>query len=53
MSKALEMLSRLSATGTPIGKCDLCAESGPLKEVKVNKVTTFACIPCCIDGGLA
>ena len=53
MSKALEMMVRLSPTGTPIGTCDLCEVSGPLKEVKVNRERTFACIPCCIDKDLS
>lgn len=53
MSKALELLSRASETGTPIGQCDLCTETGPLKEIKNKRETIFACIPCVIDRGLA
>lgn len=53
MSKTLELLARASQTGTPIGTCDLCGVEGPLKDVKVNKERTFACIPCCIDKDLS
>jgi hypothetical protein len=53
MSKALELLALASQTGTPIGTCDFCAGEGPLKDVKVNKSLSFACIPCVIDRELA
>ena len=53
MSKALELLALASQTGTPIGTCDFCAGEGPLKDVKVNKSLSFACIPCVIDRNLS
>lgn len=49
MSKTLELLARASETGTPIGKCDDCGGTGPLKEKRVKRETTFICIPCDID----
>jgi len=53
MSKTLELLASVSKTNTPIGTCDLCGVEGPLKEVRVNKVKTFSCIPCVIDRDLS
>ncbi len=53
MDKALEVLAAISPTNTPIGRCDLCGVSGPLKAVKVKRAKTFACIPCCIDKELS
>jgi len=52
MSKALDLLARASKTGTPIGQCSLCPETGPLKAIKNKRETIFACIPCVIDKGL-
>jgi len=43
----------MSEAKMPIGTCSLCKVDGPLKEVRVNKVKTFACIPCVIDRNLS
>ena len=49
MSKTLDLLTRLSPTGTPIGTCDSCGNRGPLKESEFDGGKQFICIPCEID----
>lgn len=53
MSKTLDLLAANWPTHIPVGVCQICEGTGPLKELKHRRETLFACIPCCIDKDLS